>query len=112
MATSPATRDVLEAHRAAGRSFEAGGVRSFVRERGQPRGGTALLLHGVPTSSFLYRKVMPALAEEGMRSVALDLPGLGLAQRPEDFDYSWSGLARWLGEAVRAPRSHTVHLVR
>jgi pimeloyl-ACP methyl ester carboxylesterase len=110
-ATSQATREVLEAHRAAGRSFEAGGVRSFVRERGDPRGGTALLLHGVPTSSFLYRKVMPALADEGMRSLAVDLPGLGLAERPEDFDYTWSGLARWLGEAIDALGIDDVHLV-
>jgi haloalkane dehalogenase len=110
-ATSRATRDVLEAHRAAGRSFAAGGVRSFARERGDPGGGTALLLHGVPTSSFLYRKVMAALADEGMRSVALDFPGLGLAERPEDFDYSWSGLARWLGEAIDALGLDAVHLV-
>jgi haloalkane dehalogenase len=110
-ATSQATRDVLEAHRAAGRWFEAGGVRSFVRERGEPRGGTALLLHGVPTSSFLYRKVMSALADEGMRSVAPDFPGLGLAERPEDFDYSWSGLARWLAEAIEALGLEGVHLV-
>jgi pimeloyl-ACP methyl ester carboxylesterase len=107
----PATREILDAHRAAGRWFEAGGIRSFVRERGQPRGGTALLLHGVPTSSFLYRKVMPVLADGGLRAMALDLPGLGLADRPEDFDYSWSGLARWLGEAIDALALDRVHLV-
>jgi haloalkane dehalogenase len=107
----PATREVLDAHSAAGRWFESGGTRSFVRERGQARGGTVLLLHGVPSSSFLYRKVMPILADEGLRAVALDFPGLGLADRPPEFDYSWSGLARWLGEAIDRLELDDVHLV-
>jgi haloalkane dehalogenase len=110
-ATKPATRDILEAHRAAGRWFEAGGVTSFVREQGVAADGTVLLLHGVPTSSFLYRKVLPVLADQGLRGVALDFPGLGLADRPEGFDYSWSGLSRWLGEAVDALGLERVHLV-
>jgi haloalkane dehalogenase len=107
----PATRDALEAHRAAGRWFDAGGVRSFVRERGDAADAAVLLLHGVPTSSFLYRKVLPVLADQGLRGIALDLPGLGLADRPENFDYSWSGLSRWLGDAVDALGLDRVHLV-
>src|SRR6266536_3172979 len=107
----PATRDILEAHQAAGRWFEAGGLTSFVRELGEPHDGTVLLVHGVPTSSFLYRKVLPVLADQGLRGVALDFPGLGLAERPEEFDYSWSGLSRWLGEAVDALELDRVHLV-
>jgi haloalkane dehalogenase len=106
-----ATREVLEAHQAAGRRFEAGGIHSFVREQGDRRGGTVLLLHGVPTSSFLYRKVLSVLAQQDLRGVAIDLPGLGLADRPQDFDYSWSGLARWLGEAADALELDRVHLV-
>jgi haloalkane dehalogenase len=109
--TKPATRDVLEAHRAAGRWFEAGGITSFVRAQGDGADGTVLLLHGVPTSSFLYRKVLPVLADQGLRGVAVDFPGLGLAERPEDFDYSWSGLARWVGDAVDALGLERVHLV-
>jgi haloalkane dehalogenase len=70
-----------------------------------------LLLHGVPTSSFLYRKVITHLADQGLRAITLDFPGLGLAERPEEFDYSWSGLARWLGEAVDALELRRCHLV-
>jgi haloalkane dehalogenase len=109
--TKPATRDLLEAHRAAGRWFEAGGITSFVRELGDAAGGTVLLLHGVPTSSFLYRKVLPVLADQGVRGLAVDFPGMGLADRPEEFDYSWSGLSRWLGAAVDALGLDRVHLV-
>ncbi len=101
--------EVIEIHRAAGRRFDAGGVRSFVRERGE--GPNVVLLHGVPASSFLYRKVLPRLADQGMRGVAFDFPGLGLADRPERFDYSWSGLARWLGQAIDALELDRVHLV-
>jgi haloalkane dehalogenase len=108
---SAGARDVLEAHRAAGRRFEAGGVRSFVRERGDERSSPAVLVHGVPTSSFLYRKLIAALADEGVRSLAFDFPGLGLADRPGSFDYGWSGLARWLGDALDALAVDRCHLV-
>ncbi|HYY73405.1 MAG TPA: alpha/beta fold hydrolase [Solirubrobacterales bacterium] len=101
--------EAIEVHRASGRRFAAGGTTSFVREQGQ--GAPVVLLHGVPTSSFLYRKVIPALAEQGLRAVAFDFPGLGLAGRPGDFDYSWSGLARWTGEAIDALGIDRCHLV-
>jgi haloalkane dehalogenase len=104
-----ATREAIEIHQAAGRRFEAGGVASFVREQG--RGAPVVLLHGVPTSSFLYRKVIPAVADQGLRPIAFDFPGLGLADRPEGFDYSWSGLARWTGEAIDALGIERCHLV-
>lgn len=104
--------DVAEAiarHEAAGRRFEAAGVGSFVREEGE--GDPVVLMHGVPVSSFVYRKVMPEIAGRGLRGVAFDLPGLGLAERPEGFDYSWSGLARWTGEAIDALGVEGCHLV-
>ena len=100
---------VIDAHSAAGTRFDAGGVRSFVREQG--RGPVVVCVHGVPSSSFMYRKLLGALADQGMRAVAFDLPGLGLAERPRDFDYSWSGLARWLGEAIDALEIDRAHLV-
>jgi pimeloyl-ACP methyl ester carboxylesterase len=107
--TRDAAREAIEVHRASGRRFSAGDVASFVREQGE--GAPVVLLHGVPTSSFLYRKVIPALAEQGLRGVAFDFPGLGLAERPEGFDYTWSGLARWTGEAVDALGIDRFHLV-
>ena len=48
----------------------------------QGDGEPVVLLHGVPVSSFLYRKVVPELAGRGLRGVAFDFPGLGLAERP------------------------------
>jgi len=101
--------DAIESHRRAGRAFEAGGVRSFVREQGE--GDPVVLMHGIPVSSFLYRKVLPLLAERGLRGVAFDLPGLGLAEKPDRFDYTWTGLGRWTGEAIGGLGIERCHLV-
>jgi haloalkane dehalogenase len=91
-------QDVIAEHQRAGRRFTAAGVRSFVREEGS--GPVVLCVHGMWGSSFLYRKVIHELAERGLRGVAFDLPGFGLADRPEDYDYSWSGLGRFAIAAV------------
>jgi haloalkane dehalogenase len=105
----PQVAEAVEAHRAAGREFEAGGARSFVREQG--KGEPVVLMHGIPVSSFLYRKVLALLAERGLRGVAFDLPGLGLAEKRADFDYTWTGLGRWTGAAIDALGIDRCHLV-
>jgi haloalkane dehalogenase len=101
--------EVIERHRAAGREFEAAGVRSFVREAGS--GQAVVCMHGVPSSSFLYRKVSAELGKRGLRGVAFDLPGLGLAARPAGFGYAWTGLGRFAVAAVDALGLDTFHLV-
>lgn len=103
------TRDVIERHRRAGRRFEAAGTESFVREKGD--GEAVLCMHGVPSFCFLYRKVIDELAERGLRGVSFDLPGLGLADRPADFDYSWTGLGGFSRDAVDALGLEEFHLV-
>lgn len=100
---------VVERWRASGRSFDAAGVQSFVAERGE--GDAVLCIHGVPASAFLYRKVLDELASRGMRGVAFDLPGLGLAARPSGLDYSWTGLGRFCRAAVDALGLERFHLV-
>jgi haloalkane dehalogenase len=111
LATVPGVRsaEVVERHRAAGRLFAVAGLRSFVREEGE--GEPVVCLHGVPSSCFLYRKVLPELAARGLRGVAFDLPGLGLADRPPDFDYRWTGLGRFAVAAVDALDLDRFHLV-
>jgi haloalkane dehalogenase len=99
-AASTGAADVIAAHQSAGRRFQAGGVDSFIREEGA--GPVVLCMHGMWGSSFLYRKVIHELAGRGLRGVAFDLPGFGLAERPRDYDYSWSGLGRFAAAAVDA----------
>jgi haloalkane dehalogenase len=74
-------------------------------------GEPVVLLHGVPTSSFLWRKVLPELEARGLGGVAFDLPGLGLADRPRDYDYSWTGLGRFAHAAVDELGLDSFHLV-
>jgi haloalkane dehalogenase len=102
-------RDVIAAHESAGRYFEVAGLKSFVREAGS--GETVVLMHGVPSSCFLYRKVIAELAARGMRALSFDLPGLGLADRPPDFDYSTTGLGRFSVAAIDALGIENFHLV-
>jgi len=101
--------EVIARHRGAGRRFEAGGVTSFALDHGD--GEPVVCIHGVPTSSFLYRKVLAELAGRGLRGIAFDLPGLGLADRPERFDYTWTGLGRFAAAAVDALELDRFHLV-
>jgi haloalkane dehalogenase len=68
-------------------------------------------LHGIPVSCFLYRRVVPLLASRGLRAIALDLPGLGLADRPRDFDYTLEGLTAFFAGAIDALRLPRCHLV-
>lgn len=101
--------EVLRVHETSGHRFPAGGVRSFVREEGS--GQAVVCVHGVPTSSFLYRRVLAELARRRLRGVAFDLPGLGLADRPPDYDYTWSGLGGFCAAAVDALGLERFHLV-
>lgn len=103
------SREVIARHEASGRRFTAGGVDSFVLDAGA--GEPVVCLHGVPASSFLYRKLVGELAARGLRGIAFDLPGLGLAERPADYDYTWSGLGRFALAAVDALGLKRFHLV-
>jgi pimeloyl-ACP methyl ester carboxylesterase len=101
--------DVIAEYERTGRHFTAAGMGSFVLDAGQ--GEPVVCLHGVPASAYLYRKVVPALGRHGVRGIAFDLPGLGLAGRPADFDYTWTGLGRWATAAIEALGLDGFHLV-
>jgi pimeloyl-ACP methyl ester carboxylesterase len=100
---------VIEKHKTSGYFFNVKGVQSFALDQGE--GPAVLCLHGVPTSSFLYWKVITALAGQGLRGICFDFPGLGLADRPEYFDYSFSGLTKFSIKAVDALQLNNFHLV-
>jgi haloalkane dehalogenase len=57
------------------------------REHGPADGPTALLLHGYPESSYMWRELMPSLAAAGLRAVAPDLAGFG--DSPPDPPATW-----------------------
>jgi haloalkane dehalogenase len=102
---------LLERYRSSGRAFSAGGISSFVLDDGPRDAPPVVCVHGVPSSAYLYRKVIPALASNGLRGIAVDLPGLGFAERPADADYTWTGLGRWLLSAIDELQLERFHLL-
>ena len=100
---------LVEEHEAAGKRIVVDDRHIFVREEGE--GEPVLLLHGVPSSSFLFRKMLPELAGHGLRAVSFDFPGVGLSDKPAGADYGWHALASWVGRVVDTLALRPVHLV-
>jgi pimeloyl-ACP methyl ester carboxylesterase len=73
----------------------ANGSRIFYREAGQETAPTILLLHGFPTSSHMFRNLIPALADR-YHVVAPDLPGFGFSDAPNrnQFRYTFENLTQ------------------
>src|ERR1700739_2836229 len=68
---------------------EADGVKVFYRSAGNATAPVLLLLHGVPTSLFMFRELIPRLADH-YRVIAPDLPGFGFTEVPEKRKYTYS----------------------
>jgi pimeloyl-ACP methyl ester carboxylesterase len=68
---------------------EADGIQIFYRSAGDAAAPVVLLLHGFPTSSFMFRDLIPRLADQ-YRVIAPDLPGFGFTQVPEGRKYVYS----------------------
>src|ERR1700759_4044846 len=68
---------------------EAECVQVFYREAGDPKAPVVLLLHGFPTSSFMFRELIPRLADH-YRVIAPDLPGFGFTEVPVERKYTYS----------------------
>lgn len=79
------------------------GVEIFYREAGPKNAPTLLLLHGFPTSSHMFRDLIPALADR-YHLIAPDYPGFGNSAQPsmKDFDYSFDNLANVMESFVSA----------
>ncbi len=68
---------------------EADGVHVFYRAAGDPSAPVVLLLHGFPASSFMFRELIPRLADK-FRVIAPDLPGFGFTEVPDGRKYAYS----------------------
>jgi len=73
----------------------------FYREAGNPNNPTILLLHGFPTSSHMFRDLIPELADQ-YHLVAPDYPGYGFSSMPtvSEFDYTFDNVARLIGKFI------------
>jgi haloalkane dehalogenase len=80
---------------------EGGTLRMSWTEAGPTDGPVALLLHGEPTWSYLYRSVMGELAVAGVRAVAVDLVGFGRSDKPSRVeDHSFARHVEWVRSLV------------
>ena len=81
------------------KTIKVGDLDIFYREAGQKDAPAILLLHGFPTSSQMFRKLLPALADE-FRVVVPDYPGYGHSAMPsrEKFTYTFDNVAKVMDE--------------
>lgn len=80
---------------------DGGTLRVAYVEVGPADGPAALLLHGEPTWSFLYRHVVRVLTDSGIRCVVPDLVGFGRSDKPvHQVDYTYARLVEWTRELI------------
>jgi haloalkane dehalogenase len=78
-----------------------GGLRVHYLDEGPAQGPVVLLMHGEPSWSFLYRHMIPVLADAGLRCVAPDLVGFGRSDKPaKRSDYTYAGHVEWMRELL------------
>src|SRR6266446_9111216 len=85
------------------RGLDVDRIRLFYREAGTPDGPVVLLLHGFPASSFMFRELIPCVADR-YRVIAPDLPVFGFTEVPStrNYAYSFDALARTIGAFTEA----------
>ncbi|MFT3691474.1 alpha/beta fold hydrolase [Paenirhodobacter sp.] len=82
---------------------QVGDVNVFYREAGRKDAPVLLLLHGFPSSSHMFRDLIPQLSDT-YRVIAPDLPGFGYTKAPARgaFEYTFDNLAAVIGDFVEA----------
>lgn len=91
---------------------EVDGLRMHYVDEGPSGAHPVLLLHGEPTWSYLWRKVIPALIEAGHRAVAPDLIGFGRSDKPaRRDDYTYQRHVDWIRGFIESTRLRNITLV-
>lgn len=76
---------------------DVGGVRMAFVDEGPPEAAPVLMLHGEPSWSYLYRKMIPLFADAGHRAMAPDLIGFGRSDKPAaQDDYTYARHTEWV----------------
>ncbi len=91
--------------------LEIGGLRVAFIDEGPRDAPVVLLMHGEPTWSFLYRKMIPVLLAAGLRVVVPDLVGFGRSDKPvRARDYTYLHHVQWMSAWLQAVDLHHVTL--
>jgi len=90
---------------------EGGKLRLHYLDEGNSHALPVLLMHGEPSWSYLYRKMIPGLVAAGLRVIAPDLIGFGRSDKPtERNDYSYQRHVDWMNEWLLAMKLENVVL--
>lgn len=80
---------------------ETGTLRVHYLDEGPADGPVVLCMHGEPSWSYLYRKMIPPLVAAGLRVIAPDLVGFGKSDKPsEKADYTYERHVAWMQQAI------------
>lgn len=91
---------------------QGGELRLHYVDEGPASAAPVLLLHGEPSWSFLYRKMIPIIANAGFRTVAPDLIGFGRSDKPGSRDdYTYQHHVDWITEAIEKLDLRNITLV-
>jgi haloalkane dehalogenase len=83
-------------------SGEGDALRIHYVDEGPRDGAPIVMMHGEPSWSYLYRKMIPVFASAGLRAIAPDLPGFGRSDKPADpRDYTYLRHVTWMTEWLR-----------
>ena len=81
--------------------FECSTLRLSYVDEGPRDGQPVVMIHGNPTWSYMWRKLIPVLAEAGYRAIAIDLIGMGRSDKPTKMsDYTIARHEAWVKEAL------------
>lgn len=92
--------------------LDVDGLRIHYVDEGPPEAAPILLLHGEPSWSYLYRKMIPRLAAAGHRCIAPDLVGFGRSDKPSTrAEYTYQRHVDWMRGVINALALRTITLV-
>lgn len=91
----------FEAHYVEIDDTDGGTLRVHYLDEGPADGPIVLCMHGEPSWSYLYRKMIPLLVDAGLRVIAPDLVGFGKSDKPtEQSDYTYARHVAWMQAAI------------
>src|SRR5437588_7690591 len=91
---------------------EVDGLRVHYVDEGPPDAEPVLMLHGEPSWSYLYRKMVPVVVAAGLRAVCPDLVGFGRSDKPtRREDYTYQRHVDWMRALVQALDLQDITLV-
>lgn len=92
--------------------MEGGELRLHYLDEGHPDAPVVLMLHGEPSWSYLYRKMIPVVVKAGYRVIAPDLIGFGRSDKPtEQSDYTHVRHVQWIGSLLTQLQLKNITLV-